>query len=165
MYDRRGFKGQTVHREGSLGTRLRQNGGSDTVYTISCFWLYITLVIKYNCCPILLKILIWGQKELTALLPRPVAMGTLSFVSENMMKHASSSWKLFSLFGIFSLPVVIGNMHALNEYYYVKGDPGDKVCFPKHIIKTSHGHINVSRASMKNLYGGYSTRRHKSLFI
>ena len=40
-----------------------------------------------------------------------------------------------------------------------------RFCFPKHIIKTSHGHINVSRASMKNLYGGYSTRRHKSLFI
>ena len=44
-------------------------------------------------------------------------------------------------------------MHALNEYYYVKGDPGDKVCFPKHIIKTSHGHINVSRASIKKYMG------------
>ena len=45
--------------------------------------------------------------------------------------------------------------YALNEYYYVKGDPGDKVCFPKHIIKTSHGHIyNVSRASIKNIIWG-----------
>ena len=55
-------------------------------------------------------------------------------------------------------------MHALNEYYYVKGDPGDKVCFLKHIIKTSHGHINVFRASIKNLYRVYSTRSY-TLYI
>ena len=45
-------------------------------------------------------------------------------------------------------------MHALNDYYYVKGDPGDKVCFPKHIIKPA-----TDRASIKiYIYGGYSTR-------
>ena len=38
--------------------------------------------------------------------------------------------------------------HALNEYYNVIGDPGDKVCFqPQTLV------INVSRASIKNYMG------------
>ena len=65
-----------------------------------------------------------------------------------MLLHHESCVYLLPV-GIFSLPVVNGNMHALNEYYYVKGDPGNKVCSPKHIIKTSHGHMNVSGASIK----------------
>ena len=142
MYDWRRFKGQIVHGEESLGTRLRQNGGSDTLHTISCIRLCITLRQLLPYTPL---ILIWGKKnsrfycqDQWPWVPWVSCLKTWS----NMLLHHEGCVYLLPV-GIFSLPVVKGNMHALNEYYYVKGDPGDKVCFPKYIIKTSHGH-NIS---------------------
>ena len=71
-----------------------------------------------------------------------------------MLLHHESCVYLLPV-GIISLPVVKGNMHALNEYYYVKGDPGDKVCFPKHIIKPATGtYLTCVQSLHKKIYMG-----------